>query len=201
MAYIDAFEACRLDLYTDEQKLREKYPVALADKVMRIREMYHFMLSAPSTKDREFIDEDVYRFGVSRPTAASDLGVVRALLPMLGAAAKDFHRWRANEMMLETYAAAKRRNDVRTMSQVAASYAKYNRIDVEDVVEFPHDKIIVQPFVPTDDPRVLGIEPVANLRERQKALLKELAVTTPEIEFVEFEEADVDNIFNNTEGE
>ena len=30
-------DACRLDLFTAEDELREKYPVALAERVLRLR--------------------------------------------------------------------------------------------------------------------------------------------------------------------
>lgn len=44
-------------------------------------------------------------------TAYSDLAVVKSLLPMLGSASRDFHRWRTNEMLIATYKMAEKRKD------------------------------------------------------------------------------------------
>lgn len=39
MAYPNAIEVCRAELFTKEVELRERYPQALVDKVLRVREI------------------------------------------------------------------------------------------------------------------------------------------------------------------
>lgn len=184
-------EACRLDMYTDEETLRQKYPVLLAEKVLRIREMHQWMLGHPSAKDAQFITETIAKFGVTKPTAYSDLKVLKALLPSLAESSKDFHRWRYNEMILDTFEMAKNRKDVRTMERAASSYAKFNKIDLEEKSDISIEQIVVQPFVPTDDPSILGIAKVPNIRERQKALLEKYIQESADIEDIEAEEVDI----------
>ncbi|MDD6943040.1 MAG: hypothetical protein SOV24_07115 [Muribaculaceae bacterium] len=53
------------------------------------------------------------------------------------------------------------------MERAAASYAKYNRVDLEDEQTLPYELIVVQPFTATDDPTVLGIKPIPNIQPRQ----------------------------------
>jgi hypothetical protein len=90
---------------------------------------------------------------------------------------------------------AKKRKDTKTMEKAASSYAKYNRVDLEDEQAVPYDMIVVQPFTATDDPSVLGIKPLPRLQERIQQLLHKYSAENMDIEDVEYEEADLE--FNN----
>ena len=128
-----------------------------------------------------------------------DLSVIKAMLPHLAQASRDFHRWRYNEMILETYQMAKKRKDTKTMEKAASSYAKFNRIDLEDEQAVPYDLIVVQPFTATDDPSVLGIKPIPNIQEKIQKMIAKYRAETIDIEDVEYEEADLeeDVLFND----
>ena len=117
---------------------------------------------------------------------------VKSLLPNLAETTRDYHRWRYNEMILETYQMAKSRKDTKTMEKAATSYAKYNRIDIEDETAVPYNMIVVQPFVPTMDPTVLGIKPIKNIDERIRKLTAELSDSHPDTQQIEYESADLD---------
>ena len=95
-------------------------------------------------------------------------------------------------MILETYQMAKKRKDTKTMEKAASSYAKYNRVDLEDEQAVPYDLIVVQPFTATDDPSVLGIKPIPHINERIQELLHKYQAENIDIEDVEFEEADLE---------
>ena len=77
------------------------------------------------------------------------------------------------------------------MEKAASSYAKYNRVDLEDEQAVPYELIVVQPFTPTDDPRVLGINPIPNLQKKIKEMVDYYRKETMDIEDVTFEEADL----------
>jgi hypothetical protein len=51
--------------------------------------------------------------------------------------------------------------------------------------------IVVQPFFPTTDPRVVGINPVQNIDERIRKLTKELGASHPDTLNIEAEDADL----------
>ncbi|MBJ2193878.1 MAG: hypothetical protein JFT09_11220 [Muribaculaceae bacterium] len=195
--YDSGLEACRNDLYTDSEQLYRKYPDALARKIERVREMHQWFLSNPAAKDAVFVSECVSRFGISRPTAYSDLSIVKALLPHLSSSSKEFDRWRFRQMTLRTFEIAEARKDARSMAQAAANYARYLNIDKEDESDIPVDQIIPQPFVPTDDPSVLGIRQIPNIRERIRELTEKYIKEIPDIEDIEAEDADLDenNLF------
>lgn len=192
MAYPNAIEVCRAELFTKEVELRERYPQALVDKVLRVREMYNWFISNPDGSDREFVAEVMQRHDISKVTAYSDLAIVKALLPMMSTASRDFHRWRTNEMLIATYKMAEKRKDSKTMERAATAYGKLNRIDLEDEQAMPYDKIVPQPFTATDDPRVLGIEPIPNINEKISQMIEKYRRETIDIEDVEFEEYDLE---------
>lgn len=188
----NAIEVCRADLFTKESELKARYPQVIVDKVLRVREMYQWFISNPDGTDREFVAEVCQRHDISRVTAYSDLAILKTLLPALATASRDFHRWRYNEMILATYKMAEKRKDTKTMERAASSYAKYNRVDLEDEQAMPYDMIVPQPFTATDDPRVLGIEPIPNIQKRIDEMIDKYRKETIDIEDVEFEEVDLE---------
>jgi len=187
----NTIDVCRAHLFTKEVELREQYPQAVVDKVLRVREMYNWFIANPDGTDREFVAEVCQRHGIHRTTAYSDLAVVKSLLPMLGSASRDFHRWRYNEMLIATYKMAEKRKDSKTMERAATAYGKLNRVDLEDEQALLLDQILVQPFTATDDPRVLGVKPIPGIEEKIKAMLDKYSAETLDIEDVDFEEADL----------
>ena len=192
MAQLETLEICRIDLFTAQDELQQRYTDDVVARILRIREEYNWFIANPDAKDRQFIENAVSRYGIHKSMAYRDLGVIKALLPHLAQASRDFHRYRYNEMILETYQMAKKRKDTKTMEKAASSYAKYNRVDLEDEQAVPYDMIVVQPFTATDDPSVLGIKPMPRLQERIQELLHKYQAENIDIEDVEFEEADLE---------
>ena len=192
MSNVSTLDICRVDLFTQESQLLEKYSEATVQRVLRLRDMYAWVIANPDAKDRQFVEEHLYRYSLSKFTAYSDLAVIKALLPSVSSASRDFHRWRFNEMILETYQMAKKRKDTKTMEKAAASYAKYNRVDLEDEQTVPFDLLIPQPFTATSDPTVLGIKPIPNIQDKIAAMLDKYRKETIDIEDIEFEEVDLE---------
>ena len=192
MAQHNTLEVCRVDLFTANEELEERYPLVIVAAVLRIREEYNWFLSNPDAKDRQFVEATVSRHGISRMQAYNDLAVVKALLPHLAEASRDFHRYRFNEMILETYQMAKKRKDTKTMEKAASSYAKHNRVDLEDEQTIPYDLIIVQPFTATGDPTVLGITPIPHIRRKIDAMTKRYSEDNLDMQDIKYEEADLE---------
>ena len=185
-------DLCRTDLFTAEDELATKYNPMQVQHLMRLRDMYNWFLSFPDSTDRQFVDEFMSRYSLGRSKAFADLALIKSLLPTISAASRDFHRFRYNEMILETYHMAKARKDTKTMEKAASSYAKFNRVDLEDEQAIPYEEIVIQPFVPTMDPSVLDIKPIPNLDQRISSLLHKYAEETRDFEDVEYEEVDLE---------
>lgn len=187
-----ALEICRTDLFTSKEELLERFPDFIVERVMRIRAMYNWLVATPSATDKQFVDECVSRYSVSKVKAYSDLAVVKQLLPVFSSSSRDFHRWRYNEMIMKTFKMAELRKDTRTMERAASSYAKNNRVDLEDEQALPYDMIVPQQFTATSDPSVLGIKPIPNVEEKMKSLIDKYRRETIDIDDVEFEEVDLE---------
>ena len=186
-------DIAKTDLFSAQDELdSKKYPPIIVAKVLRLRDMYNWFLANPEKADRDFVRTDVERYKLSKITAYEDLKIIKLLLPELGNNSRDFHRWRYNEMILETYKMAKIRKDTKTMEKAASSYAKYNRIDSEEMLAIPYDKILVQPFTATSDPTVLGIKPMPNLRDEIRRMTEKYMAETIDIQDVDFEEVDLE---------
>ena len=192
-------DVARTDLFTPQSDLEQRFDSKTVSALMRIRDEYQWTLANPDKPDRAFVDTMVARHGMSERAVYADLAVIKQLLPALQSSSREWHRWKANQMLLETYEQAKRRHDTKTMERAAASYAKFNRVDLEDEQVIPYEDIVVQPFTATSDPTVLGIKPIENLDEVVKSLIAKYRQETLDIEDVEFEEADLEenSLFGN----
>ena len=78
------------------------------------------------------------------------------------------------------------------MERAATSYAKYNRVDVEDETALPYHLIVIQPFTATSDPSVLGIKPIPNRQKFVEDLLAKYRAESADIDDVEYEYADLE---------
>ena len=192
-------DVARTDLFTPQSDLEQRFDSKTVSALMRIRDEYQWTLANPDKPDRAFVDTMVARHGMSERAVYADLAVIKQLLPALQSSSREWHRWKANQMLLETYEQAKRRHDTKTMERAAASYAKFNRVDLEDEQVIPYEDIVVQPFTATSDPSVLGIKPIENLDAVVKAMIEKYRQETLDIEDVEFEEADLEEktLFGN----
>ena len=192
-------DVCRADLFSAESDLEQKYDVKTVNHLMRIREEYQWTLANPDQPDRAFVDKFAAQFKLTERAIYADLAVIKQMLPALQSSSREWHRWKANQMLLETYQQAKRRHDTKTMERAAASYAKFNRVDLEDEQVIPYEQIVVQPFTATSDPSVLGIKPIPDIDEVVKRLTEKYRQETLDIEDVEYEEADLEeeSLFGN----
>ena len=179
------------DFFTAEDELRKQHPAASVERVLRLRELYNWVISNPDCKDKEFVDVAIGRFGICKTLAYDDLKIIKSVLPNITQASRDYHRWKYNEMILETYQMAKKRKDTKTMERAATSYAKFNNVNVEDEQSVPYDMIVVQPFTATSDPSVLGIKPIPNIDKVVSDMIAKYRAESIDIDDIEYEDADI----------
>lgn len=183
-------------LFSDRDRmLAEGVPAVTADHVIRLRDVYNYWLSFPNRRDRDIVDR-LMRMGVSRSQAYTDLKIIKALLGNFSKTTKDYHRYRFTEMIRRAYDKAEAANDTRAMVAAADKYAKYMQLDKEDERENIYELIPRQPFKVTDDPSVIGIKPIPNIREKIRA--KKEQYWSEDIQDVQFEDVEFnpDDIFN-----
>ena len=182
-------------LFADVSKMVEAgLPEATRRHIIRLRDIYNYWLQFPMTKDRQLVAHIMQAYELQTTQAYADLRVVKALLGDLQKASKEYHRYRFIEMVNAAYETARINRDAKSMVAAADKYAKYTQLDKEDLVDRGFDKIMIQPFKPTDDPSVAGFKPVPNIRERiQKKIASYWSEEIQEVEFesVEFNEDDI----------
>ena len=186
-----------LDLYSryvalDDDELREmRVAESLLLRLHRIRGMYAYWLQFPSKQDNDIVLYTMNMFKVSRSQAYDDLALVKVLLGNLQQTSKDFMRWKINKSLETDMAAARRAGDFRALAQLHKVMVLNNRTDKDDEPELEFDKIVPQNFEPTDDPTVLGIERIPNLRGKIRALYKRYSNNLPqEADYEEIKEED-----------
>ncbi|MBV3619422.1 hypothetical protein [Bacteroides xylanisolvens] len=190
-------DVCQKYLFADlDEMSADGLPEVIQQRLLRLRDMYNFWLQFPRKKDLEIVAELELRYKVSKSTAYEDIRIIKRLLGDLAKTTKDYHRYKFCQMIDETYEMAKRIKDARAMGAAANYYGKYTQLDKEDILDKGYDKIVVQPFEPTDDPSVLGIKAIPNIREKIKSKIQQY--WSEDIEDVEFEEVEFneDEIFN-----
>jgi hypothetical protein len=192
MPQVKNIELAQREMFTPAEELLQRYDAARVDHLLRLRDMYNWMLSNPSERDRKFIDVFTGKYGISETAAYSDLALIKQLIPALAPASREFYRKQVSEMLLETYNMAKARKDTKAMAMAAKELGKVNRVDLEDEKALPYDDIVIQPFTPSSDPTIIGLKVIPNLEEVKARLRKQMAIDNPDIEDIEFEPADLE---------
>ena len=192
MAQIKNIEPAQREMFTPREELLQRYDEARVAHLMRIREMYNWMIANPSERDRKFIDIFTGKFNLSQSAAYADLALVKQLVPALAPASREFYRKQVSEMLLETYNMAKARKDTKAMAMAAKELGKVNRVDLEDEKILPYEQIVIQPFTPSSDPTIIGLKVIPNVDEVKARLKKQMSMDNPDIEDVDFEEADLE---------
>lgn len=171
----------------DDSELRElRVAESVLVRLRRIRGLYAYWLQFPSKLDNDLVQYDIDMFKVSRTSAYDDLHLVKVLLGNLQQTTKEFMRWKINKSIEEDIAAARRAGDFRSVAALTKVMVQNNRTDKDDEPDLEFDKIVPQNFEPTDDPTVLGIERVPDLRGRIRALYKRYSNTM--VQDAEYEE-------------
>jgi hypothetical protein len=197
MAIPATIDVCERYLFADvSEMVAENVPEIIQKRLLRLRDLYNYWVNFPSKKDMDIAEEDMRRNGIGKSAAYDDVRILKKLLGNFAKTTKDYHRYKFTLMIDQSFEMAKRTKDAKAMASAANFYAKYTQLDKEDEVERGYDQIVVQPFEPTDDPTVLGLKPIPNLREKIARKLKQY--WSEDMQEVSFESAefDKDKLFN-----
>jgi hypothetical protein len=185
-----------IDLYSrlitvDDNELQEQHVSSvILERLHRIRGLYAYWLQFPSKFDNEIVNYDMAMFKISRAQAYDDLHLTQTLLGNIQQASKEFIRWKINKDLEEDLKAARRSQDHRSVAAIEKNRILNNRTDKDDEQEFEFDKIVPQTFEPTDDPTVIGIDKIPDLRGKIRKLVEKYSKDN--IEYADFEEVEDD---------
>lgn len=188
---IKTIDICKVDLFTDKAELVSKYDAARAEHIVRLRDMYTWVLENPSLPERRFISRFREQYGLSLSKLYADLAVIKTLIPLIAEKSKDYYRWKVSQVLEEVIEKARETEDLKTMERAASSLARVNRVEEPDPETVPYEDIVPAPFVLSADPRDAGLTPMKNKEERLKKLYRDLRLQHPDVEDIDYEEADV----------
>ena len=171
-----------IDIYSDNlmlpvEDLRAKNVAEqVIQRIVRLRDIYNYMLRNPLKKDREYIDyiqasyTDVNGKQLSKRKAYEDVEILHAIIGNLQQCSKEWHRWRFNNMIMEGYAIAVRKEDAAAIAKLAQQYGKYNQLDKNDEKDLGLSQVPHLIFV--FDVSVLGFKPIPNAYRVMDELIK-----------------------------
>lgn len=163
-----------IDIYSDnlmlpvEEMRANRVSEQVITRVLRLRDIYNYMLRNPLKKDREYIDYIQANYQedgkpLSKRKAYEDIEILHAIIGNLQQCTKEWHRWRFNNMIMEGYAIALRKEDAAAIAKLAQQYGKYNKLDKDDEHDKGYSEIPRISF--TFDVSVLGFKPIPNVRK------------------------------------
>ena len=153
----------------EEDMRNKKVEEQTIRRILRLRDVYNYMLRNPLKKDREYIDYIQASYNgtdgkpLSKRKAYEDIEILHAVVGNLQQCTKEWHRWRFNNMIMEGYAIATRNNDANAIAKLAQQYGKFNKLDKEDEHDRGYNQIPRLVF--TFNVEVLGYKSIPNVRK------------------------------------
>ncbi len=190
MAKKQIYDLCKVYLFEDEKAFSSLNTVQI-DRIKRIRSAYTFWNDYPNKKVIEVVNHIRAFSGVEKNQAYDDIHIIQQLLGDLNKQTKDWHRFKFNTMVMKAYELAELKQDPDAMQKAANTYAKFNQLDKEDAQRIAWEDLVPQLFEPTEDPSVLGIKPIPNVKQRIADLHKKYAA---DIEDVSYENIDIEQL-------
>ena len=178
-------------LALDEDQMKDEHlPAQTIERVIRFRALYTYWCRFSSKAPRDIVEYDMAMFKVSESQAYDDVHCLKVIIGNLQESSKKFWRWRINQMIEEDRKAAKRDGEHRAVASMQKNLIKNNLTDKEDTPDLAFDKIVPLEIVATDDPSVIGIKKIPDLRGRIKKLNKKYDADAEYVDFVEIPATD-----------
>ncbi len=192
-----SIEIFKAHLYDDVSKLNH-LPERTLNRLLRIRSGYTLWLQYPNKKNKEIVLHLTNQFKIEKSVAYQDVLAIQELLGSFQKSSKDWHQYNFNKMIQKSYEVAEKKNNSDAMTKAAAAYAKYNQLDKEITSATPWEDLKPQPFEMTENPEVIGIKRVPNIKDKIANLFAKYKEDINTIEDVTYEDVDID-FLNNEE--
>ena len=190
------FDRLQLHLFDENDNIPEH--IRFSEKELEIKKRYvtvfTFWLDKPMLSDKKIIQFMTSNLGMSKTQAYRDIDKIKILLGNVRNANKEWQRYKLIAMLDKAYEMAEAARNSMAMIKAAQVLGKYTQLDKEETAAIPYDEIVPQSFEPTGDVSVLGIQPIKDLKDRQKKLREKYGSTL-------IEEASYEMLDGNSENE
>ena len=169
---LDFFQKIQLYLFDDPDDIPYYHKLLPSEIVIknRYKNVFTFWLEKPALSEKKIVDYMVNELGLSKSQAYNDIPKIKILLGNVRSAAKEWQRYKVISIIDRAIEIAEDKNSAKDLINAAAVLGKYTQLDKEESMKIPWDKIIPQNFEITGDVTVLGIEPIANLKQVQQKM-------------------------------
>ena len=180
----------QLNLFSSKDEMEQKkLPEHVITRLLRLRALYTFWLNFPMKSSREMVQQcEFMNPGIKQREAYDDVRLLKILIGNIEQETKDWHRHVFNKRTEEVYRKAIAAKDYKSAEKANADYAKYNRVGEIDEIPVNYDDITPRIIEPTDDPTVIGLKPVKDLRGKIAKLKKKFGADIEDAEFVEIKD-------------
>lgn len=184
-ALIDTAQAY---LMADEETMvAAGVPAVTIRHIFRLRDSFCWWREHPSKRDRDVVTRLMSYGGISKSQAYDDLKVVKVLLGSFEKTTRDYNLYLASSGILDAIHKSNEKGDMKSVINGWAQFAKIHQLDKDEREELSYD-IAPQPFKATDNPEVIGIKRMPNIRERIKAMKEKY--WSEDVQDVDFEPID-----------
>lgn len=182
----------QLSLFSSADEMaRNRLPQEMIDRLLRLRSLYTFWLNFPDKGTREMVNQEKVMYPqLKERQCYDDIKLLKILIGNLEQESKEWHRHVFNARTERIYKEAMRAHDYRSAEKANADYAKYNKLNKDEPEEHDYSEIVPLQLEPTDDPSVIGIKPVKDLRGRIQKLKKKLGADIEDADFIEIKDED-----------
>lgn len=182
----------QLSLFSSADEMaRNRLQQEMIDRLLRLRSLYTFWLNFPDKGTREMVNQEKVMYPqLKERQCYDDIKLLKILIGNLEQESKEWHRHVFNARTERIYKEAMRAHDYRSAEKANADYAKYNKLDKDEPEEHDYSEIVPLQLEPTDDPSVIGIKPVKDLRGRIQKLKKKLGADIEDADFIEIKDED-----------
>lgn len=174
---MNSFEKIQMYLFDTPDNIPDYHKLTPTEEKIKDRyaNTFTYWINNPTLSENKVNVYIQNTFGLSYTAAFRDIHKIKILLGNVQNASKEWQRYKVIAILDKAFALAEKRKDQKSMILAADKLAKYTQLDKPETQKIPYDEIVPQNFEITGDVTVLGIEPISNLREKQKKLRDHLS--------------------------
>lgn len=180
-----------IDLYKDNfmlevpQMVENGLQSSTIERIMRVRDLYTHWRQYPSLLPKDLVNWSRQMHPELKQRAAYDeVQLCKQLIGAFEEESKEWKQWFFNQQIMKVYEKALQAQDYKSAEKALADYAKFNKLDKDNPV-LPNYDIEPTLMRMTSDPRVIGLTPMSDYREKQDYYIRKFSKDAVDADFEE----------------
>lgn len=184
MAMPNTLDICRKHFMSDVSSMKQdNVPDIIIDRILRMRAVYGLWVKTPSLLKRDLVEVLTSQYGIRESQAYEDLKIVDVMVGDMNDNSKAFHRYRFTSGIMKAIELAEKKKDLKALGVLWDKYAKYHKLDQEDINEVEWGEKVINPFLRLElDASAIGFKKIPNLLKKIPQLEKKFLPRIEEFE-------------------